>query len=330
MSLVNRLTKTGKKNTCDYDAARNLSQQLRGKVRTTQPSTPIDPMLTTICLAAGSTQLSSSTLRLIIPILGVGIFLIRARTGVLLPRHLRLRRKGLDLLLAGRPVDAEKCYREALALTGAFGQSYRVRLLVCLSDALFDQRRYQEEMEYLTNALEIGDPTGSGQASMCDLLIAMKKDPERALQLADEASRLISTSRQSAVFGNNWKIAKSNLYDAKTWARKARALLLLDRRAEARQAIDRAMTILDSSQEIVAHAKPETSPTGMLVLGGRLDKMKELAIVNAHWEVGLALSELGDMDNAAKEFKLVQSTDRRGKYTQLATQKLLDLVYVTV
>jgi tetratricopeptide (TPR) repeat protein len=282
-------------------------------------------MLIAVRLEMGINQISPPVQRLLLTAFGLAGFIVLSRTGVFLPRHLRLRRKGLDLLIAGKPIEAERCYRTALELERTFGQSDRVRLLVCLSDALFDQGRYPEAKQHLSTALGIGDPTGSGQGSMCDLLLAMKTEPEKAIQMADEAVRLTSNAPHNQAFGTGWELAKSNLYDAKSWARKTRALLLLDRQTEARQAIDRALRILEASKELVARSMPETSPPEAIILGGRLRNMKELAIANAHWEVGMALLEMRDKDKAIEHLKIVQSTDRRGKYRHLAEQKLRDL-----
>lgn len=281
-------------------------------------------MLMAASLEAGVNQLSPGLAKLVLlSLLGI-LLTISLRTGVLLPRHLRLRRKGLNLLLAGQPVEAERCYRAALSLDRTFGELDRVRLLVCLGDALSDQGRYQDAKGYLTTALEIGDPTGSGQGSMCDLLLALKAEPDKAIAMADEALSLHSNSAHQA-FGTAWEAASGNLYEAKCWARKTQALILLDRQTEARQAMDRALRILDASKELVARSMPETSAIGAIILGGRLQRMKELAIADAHLEIGDALVAMREKSKAIEHFKIVKSTDRRGKYRRLAEQKLREL-----
>jgi hypothetical protein len=60
---------------------------------------------------------------------------------------LRLRKKGLDSLIAGQPVAAENHFRASLAM--AVDTSDRVRGLVCLGDALMDQGRFEESKAVL-------------------------------------------------------------------------------------------------------------------------------------------------------------------------------------
>lgn len=253
----------------------------------------------------------------------VGGYVLLARIGFFTPQQLKLRKKGLNLLLKGRPAEAESCYRSALDLGTSVTKGVRVRLLVCLSDALFDQGRYPEAMQYLTQALEIGDPTGSGQGSMCDLLLAMKKEPEQAIEMADEGLRL--TSRSSEAFGADWKVARDVLYETKALARKTRALVQLDRVSEARQTLHRALSNMEASKDFIRDVAPQTTLFRTLVMGSRLGNMKKLAVVNAHWEIGLAFEDLRDKSMASEHFRIVRDTDNRGKYRQLAQRKLQQL-----
>ncbi|HEY3988017.1 MAG TPA: tetratricopeptide repeat protein [Acidobacteriaceae bacterium] len=258
-------------------------------------------------------------------IMGAGIVLVRS--GVFFPSHFRLRSKGIDLLLAGKPVEAERCYRTALDLGAKVPESDRVRLLVCLGDALIDQGKYGEARQYLAQALELGDPTGSGQGSMCDVLLAQKASPEKAIEMADEAMQLQGRAVDGQSFGARWATVSKELYEAKTLARKAQALLMLDRRAEARQAMDRALSILDTSKSKLQMARPESSLVGRLILGNRLRRMRELAISGACWQIGLSLLAMGDKDKAMEQFLVVRDTDRMGKYRSLAQKKLDSLGY---
>ena len=114
-------------------------------------------------------------------------------------------------------------------------------------------------------ALELGDPTGSGQGSMCDVLLAQKASPEKAIEMADEAMRLRERASSNESFGAGWAAASKDLYEAKTWARKASALLILDRRAEARQAMDRALRILGHVEVGIADGKAR------IILAGKVD-----------------------------------------------------------
>ncbi|HLY40714.1 MAG TPA: tetratricopeptide repeat protein [Terracidiphilus sp.] len=155
-------------------------------------------------------------------------FLFRVFSGkTVRSRTFDLRRKGLDLLLAGNPSGAERCYREALSADPKLPESDQVRLLVCLGDALIDQQRYSEAEECLEKALQMGDPTGSGQGSMADLLVLEKKNPERAIEMADEALRLTTQHPLSTRFGDAWSRVNDELLQAKAWARKAQALVVM-------------------------------------------------------------------------------------------------------
>ena len=261
--------------------------------------------------------------------LAIGVVVVLARSGVLFPSHFRLRKKGLDFLLAAKPIEAERCYRAALDLGAKVPESDRVRLMVCLGDALMDQRRYDEAKQYLAQALELGDPTGSGQGSMCDVLLAQKASPEKAIEIADEAMRLRERASGSQSFGADWAATSKDLYEAKTWARKARALLILDRRAEARQAMDCALRILDISKSELQTAKPASSLLGRLILGDSLRRMKDLTISDTYWQIGLSLLAMGDTDKAKEEFVVVRDTDRVGKYRSLAEKELSSLGYMS-
>lgn len=265
----------------------------------------------------------------LVELLAIGVVVVLARSGALSPRHFRLRRKGLDFLLTGKPLEAERCYRAALSLGASVPESDRVRLTVCLGDALMDQGRYDDAKQCFAEALEQGDPTGSGQGSMCDVLLAQKASPERAIETADEAMRLQERARSSQSFGARWAAVSKDLYEVKTWARKAQALLILNRRADARQAIDRALRILDMSKSELRLAKPASSLLGRLLLGNRLRRMKDLAISAACWQIGLSLQAIGDKDKAAEQFVIVRNTDRMGKYRNLAQKELDNLGYMS-
>lgn len=265
--------------------------------------------------------------RMLVGLLVVGIGIVLARFGLLQSRNSKAMSKGLDLQLAGKPAEAEKCFRIALNRGAKLQQSDRVRLLVCLADALFDQGRYQESKQCLDQALTLGDPTGSGQASMSDVLLALKTSPEKAIEMADESMQLQGASPISESFGAEWGRASRDLLEARTCARKARALLMLDRQAEARQALDRAVSILDASKSEVQLANPEADVETKLILGDRLQRIKELTMAGTSWQVGLALLAMGDKDKAAEQFRIVRDTDHMGKYRSLAQKELDSLGY---
>jgi tetratricopeptide (TPR) repeat protein len=259
-------------------------------------------------------------------ICGVAIALVRARV-FFFARHHRLWRKGLDLALAGKPIEAERCYRAALDLGARVPESDHVRLLVCLGNALMDQKRYGEAKQYLTQALKLVDPTGGGQGSMCDLLLAQRAEPEKALEMADEAMRLRAQRDYSQAYGDRWEAVSRDLFEAKTWARKAQALVLLDRQTEARQAMDRALRIVEMSNSELQRAMPGAPLKAKLILGNRVRRHKQLTISETHWQIGLALLAMRDNAKAAEHFLIVRNTDRGGKYRNLAQEQLGKLGY---
>ncbi len=248
------------------------------------------------------------------------------RSGVFNSRKGKLLSKGLDLLLAGNPVEAERCYRTALSSSARIPNPDRVRLLVCLGDALFDQGRFDEAKQYLEQALQLGDPTGSCQGSMCDVLLALKA-PEQAIAMADEALQLMTRAAFASAFGESWAAISKDLYEAKTLARKAQALLMLDKQPEAQKDLDRALSILDATKPQLESVRPQTSATGSLILGDRLRRMKELTISDTYWAIGLALLAMGDKRRAIEQFVVVRDTDRMGKYRNLAQKELNSLGY---
>jgi tetratricopeptide (TPR) repeat protein len=259
--------------------------------------------------------------RLLAVLVVVGAYVLNLRNMGHCPPELRLRRKGLDLLLAGKPDKAEKYYRQSLAM---LAPSDQVRPLVCLADALMDQGRYQESQEYLERALKLGDSTGSGQNSMADLLLKMGTDPEKALDMAEQAVELSTgRSRRDIYFGGG---VYNDLKCAKYWARRSQALVQLNRQSEARQAIDRAVRLVENAHTEARQTRPRNSFLVMLVIGSRrLSNHRDLAIATAHWQIGLAFLAIGDSSKAVEHFRITRDTDRRGKYRRLAQQQLTRL-----
>jgi tetratricopeptide (TPR) repeat protein len=249
-----------------------------------------------------------------------GAYIIYLRNLGHCPPELRLRRKGLDSLLAGWPDKAEKYYRQSLAM---LNPSDQVRPLVCLADALMDQGRYQESKEYLERALELGDSTGSGQVSMADLLLQMGTDPEKALDMAEQAVELSTgRSRRDIYFGGG---VNDDLRRARYWSRRAQALVQLNRRSEARQAIDRAARLVESAIADSRHTRPHNSILVKLILGDRIANHRDLAIATTHWQIGLAFLAIEDSSKAIEHFRIPRDTDRRGKYRRLTQQQLTRL-----
>lgn len=258
------------------------------------------------------------TVLLLQVLLLAGAYVICVRNLWHCPRELRLRRKGLDSLLEGRPVEAENHFRRSFAM--AVDAPDRVRGLVCLGDALMDQGRYEESKAYLLRALELGDPTGSGQGSMADLLLTTGTDPEQALEMAEQAMRLL-TSRSTHLYFD--RQVTNDLTLSKYWARRASALAQLDRHTEARQAIERASRIAEAAQIESQHTKNRIPISRKIVLGGsRLAHGRDLTLATTHWRIGLALLAIDDSSRAAEHFRITRDTDRRGKYRRLAEQQL--------
>jgi tetratricopeptide (TPR) repeat protein len=231
--------------------------------------------------------------------------------------NLGLRMKGSELQIAGQPEEAEKYFRKALAQSTS---GDRVRALVCLGDALADQGRYAESKACVEEALKLGDPTGSGQGSMADLLLATRSDPERAMAMAEEGMRLSTAKAGPDIyFGGD---VTNDLKRAKYWARSAGALMLMGRKAEAQQAVDRAVNLAAATRAAASQSRPATPLISRLVLGDRIARARALFLSATHWQVGRALLAVGDSARAADYFRIAQSTDTRGKYRKLAEREL--------
>ena len=230
---------------------------------------------------------------------------------------LELRMKGLERLIAGHPEEAERYFRKALAESSA---AERVRALVCLGDSLLDQGRFAESKACLEEALKLGDPTGSGQGSMAELLLATRSDPERAMEMAEEGRRLTTEKATPDIyFGGD---VGNDLKRAKYWARSAGALMLMHRKAEAQQAVDRAVNLAAAARAAAPKSRPARPITAWLVLGNRIARGRSLQICATHWQVGRALLAVGDNARAADYFRIARSTDIRGKYRKLAERQL--------
>lgn len=265
-------------------------------------------------LAQDNSQLVANVIRWSIFPVVIVVWLWRVRHPA---GDLGLRMKGLDLLISGRPEEAEAYFRRALAQATP---DKRVRALVCLGDALADQGRYAESKTLLEEALKLGDPTGSGQGSMADLLLATRSDPERAMEMAEEGMRLTTQKAGPDIyFGGD---VSNDLKRAKYWARSAGALMMMGRKSEAQQAVDRAVNLATAARDAASQSKSATPVTSRVVLGGRISRHRALQLCATYWQVGRALLAMGDSARAADFFRVAQSTDIRGKYRKLAKREL--------
>jgi tetratricopeptide (TPR) repeat protein len=226
-----------------------------------------------------------------------------------------LRRKGLDAVLAGKPIEGEGFFRTALL--EELPDTERVRFLVCLGDALIDQGLYDEAEQQLALALAVGDATGSAQGSMADVLLLKKNDPERALYMAEQSFALSDTRRTRADHET-----LENLRGARLWARRAQAYLQMNRRDDAEDAVKNAVALA-----VEAHAcDREPDEVGVdlaeLLAAVPLRRLESLAFAATHWRIGAALAAMGEGDRAAEHFRIAWNADRGGKYRLLAEKAL--------
>ena len=149
------------------------------------------------------------------------------------PNPLLLHKEGLTLSLAGRLSDAEKRYRNALAM--AAGTKYPVeRLHACLGYVLVDRGRYDEAEHCFERAIKAGDVTGSPQAGLAELRLAQGVEAEKALEYAGQAIE-------------HAKRIPGKPVPAPFWSDEAWALALLGRGDDAREALAQAMRVPEAS-----------------------------------------------------------------------------------
>lgn len=143
-----------------------------------------------------------------------------------LPSVSQLHRQGLLLALAGRPAEAEACYRRALTKPPN-SISPRERLMACLGYVCLDQGNFDEAERCFHQAIELGDHSGNSQDGLAELRLVRGIEPEEALHL----------SRQAAQHAKRIAGAIPPAY----WAHQAWALALLGREEEAREALAEAL-----------------------------------------------------------------------------------------
>jgi len=194
-----------------------------------------------------------------------------------------LRLQGLTHALAGRPAEAEQCFRQALAKDHSMPRSAQVHCLGCLGNTLTDQGRYEEARQCLERAVEMGDRNGTARVSIAELLLAQGSEPQRALDLVDEAMRATQGQIAQRLEGGRR-------------ATRAWALALLGRRQEAEQSIEQALR----------------APVGKL----------RATLAMRHWAVGMALVAMERTGKAIEHFRAARDADPSGKYGDLALRQL--------
>ena len=228
---------------------------------------------------------------------------------------LELRRKGLECLAEGRPGEAERYFREALA-TPKLLKSDRVRPLVSLGDSLMDQARYPEAEKYFAKALDEGDATGSAQGSMADLLLIQGSDPRRALQFTEYAWTLGANRPPKHKLHALLQLAWQVTY----WSRKAQALVQLGRQSEAQDAVGMALKTAEgweaAERACAAPAPAERASAVPQTLSA--DRMR--AWMN--WRVANALVAIGEPAKALEYFRAARDADPKGKIRLLADQQI--------
>jgi tetratricopeptide (TPR) repeat protein len=233
------------------------------------------------------------------------------------------RRKGIEHTLAGHPEQAQKCFRRALEQSENIPDALRVRLLVCLGDALMDQDRLSEAEDCFSVALQIGDRTGSCQGSIADLLLKEKREPEKALKVADHAYALEAERYREAPVA--WKEQYLGLREAVCLARKARAFVLLDQNSDARQAVEKAAGLLKSAKEAHGAQQLDDEQMKRLLFDRRNHSRQKLQFAALHFMIGDAFLALKNKPQAITQFTSGRDDDPKGKYRKLCEQRLAEL-----
>jgi tetratricopeptide (TPR) repeat protein len=230
------------------------------------------------------------------------------------------RRKGIEHTLAGRPEEAQKCFQKALQLSAKIPDSLRVRLLVCLGDALMDGDRTQEAEDCFSVALQIGDRTGSCQGSIADLMLKRKREPEKVLKVADLAYSLEAERFRAAPVA--WKEEHLGLREAVCLARKAQALALLDQNSDANEALNKAVGLLKSAEDAEAARQLDDDAMKRFLFDRRSRSRQKLQFAALHFRIGSAFLALRNTPEAIAQFNLGLEADPKGKYRKLCQQRL--------
>jgi tetratricopeptide (TPR) repeat protein len=230
------------------------------------------------------------------------------------------RRRGLEHSLAGRSVEAQKCYRKGLEQSAKIPDALRVRLLVCLGNSLMDENRLTEAEDCFSVALQIGDRTGSCQGSIADLLLKEKREPEKVLKVADLAFSLETDRYRSAPVA--WKEQYLGLREAACLTRKAQAFALLEQRTDAREAVDKAVGLLKAAEEAHTARQFDDETMKRLLFDRRSGDRQKLQFAALHFALGNAFLALRQTREAMAHFRTGRESDPKGKYRKLCDERL--------
>jgi tetratricopeptide (TPR) repeat protein len=221
--------------------------------------------------------------------------------------------RGLDLALTGHPAEAEQCYRKALAAGERLAPDKRRSLLNCLGDALLDMGRYGEARQCLDNSLALGDPTGSCRSSLADFWLLLGREPDQALEMADQALEASTDG-----FGEITSLGPrytwmADVLRAGLWAKRAHALARLGRQAESQESIDFALKLATVTRESLSSRRHPV---------GRFFVVAAIGVANTYWHAGMAYLAMGKLDEARDHFTIGSGADVKRKYGARCRQQL--------
>jgi len=193
--------------------------------------------------------------------------------------------RGMVLTLAGRPAEAERQVRKWFERAASLYRSSDAKEAIVqteLGRALTDQGRYPEAEAAFKRALALNVGSGSPLIAYAEWYLVQSIQPEAALALLDQALAA------KEVFAAKYKVREEI---GQCWALRAWALAMLGRKEQAQSAIGQALAVADPGYI------PELS--------------------GIHWRIGMALSLMGDRDQAAAEFRRAHQVDPNGKFGKL-------------
>jgi tetratricopeptide (TPR) repeat protein len=219
--------------------------------------------------------------------------------------------RGGVLLMAGRPTEAEGCYRECALRDHGKSRPVQALELSNLGTALIDQGRYEEARLCIGKAILLDVGTASPYQNMAQLYLVQGIEPEKALRFTDMAIeapapappkplRPLSAGESSAYFKRSLPLVQAQdtrrYSGGELFADKAWALALLGRHSEAEEAAQRALQ--------------ESDPRFLPVHAG------------IEWRLGMALLSMGRPSQATDRFRHAREIDPSGKYGSLAARAL--------